>query len=171
MLHLLLWNDKYFTRRQSVWLRCFCWNNWMWILFFWASIQIHSPASREALMNNYFTLSNHLSALAVYRPRELAWLCCLLVYEQHFCLEVSTAVCFFFPFLSQESEVVRMMMLLLHPLELKQPSPILQQSSVLLRVNLSKLCSRIKIYIHCFASGIYHCCVIPHAYELVSPPI
>lgn len=98
MLHLLLWDDKYFTRRQSVWLRCFCWNNWMWILFFWASIQIHSPASREAVMNNYFTLSNHLSALAVYRPRELAWLCCLLVYEQHFCLEVSTAVCFFFFF-------------------------------------------------------------------------
>lgn len=61
---------------------------------------------------------------------------------------------FFLSFLSQESEVVRMMMLLLHPLELKQPSPILQQSSVLLRVNLSKLCSRIKIYIHCFASGI-----------------
>lgn len=90
MLVFPSWNNKkifeniFWFCQVAFDFQCFHRNICLWILFFRTYIQTDSPASRKELMNNYFTLSKPSNTFAVYGPWELAWLCCLLVYEQQF---------------------------------------------------------------------------------------
>ena len=113
--------------------------------FFRASIQTNSPASREELMNNYFhifqTLKHFCCAQTLGAGLIMLFACLrttFFLFFLFFCPAVSAAARFL---ASRGSAAVRMR-LLLHPPELKQTSPILRQSSLPLKKNLSKRCSK-----------------------------
>lgn len=109
--------------------------------FFRACIQTRSPASREELMNNYFHIFQtlkHFCCAQTLGAGLIMLFACLRTTFFFFCPAVSAAARFL---ASRGSAAVRMS-LLLHPPELKQTSPILRQSSLPLKKNLSKLCSK-----------------------------
>lgn len=98
------------------------------------------PGKSAWIMISHF--SNSLT-FAANRPLELAWLCRLLVYEQHFlfCPAASASMC---STPSQGPTTIRMTRPL-HPPELKPTSPVLRHSSARLGEDLSKLCWNVKI--------------------------